>query len=306
MYIMENLFEEFISNLSLTEVQRNDAKTKYTGVVDCLAKHFYDRNSNSDDKFLFGSYKTKTNIRPIDDGADVDVLFKIDEDTYIKYKDNPSGLLQEVRKALKEKYSTTEEIHAWGKVVLVNFSDGHHNVEVLPAFENEDGTFKIPNTENGGAWEDSFNPREQVDYFCESNKNTCNLTRDLIKILKNWIRNTSTLSYKSYLLVNDVITFLDDSHPYGKGGSKYEEIVQEFFIYKKNRLASNDDRYCHFETALRRVNKAIQYEKDGKHVEASEEWRKVFDSTMFPKAEKNEQREQYLYRFTNAPKPWNY
>lgn len=303
---IENLFSVFINNLSLTDAQRNDAKTKYTGIIDCLAKHFYDRDSNSNDQYLFGSYKTKTNIRPIKEGSDVDVLFKIDEDTYEKYKDNPSGLLQEVRKALKEKYTTTEEIHAWGKVVLVEFSDGHHNVEVLPALKNDDDTFKIPNTEGGGSWEEDFDPRKQVDSFQKSNDATSNLTRELTKILKNWVRNTSTLTYKSYQLVEDVIAFLEDSYPDGKSNSKYEEIVQSFFIYKKSRLSLSDDRYCHFDTALERANKAIQYEKEGKHIEASEEWRKVFDPTLFPKAEENEKREQDIHRFSTAPKPWSY
>lgn len=303
---IENLFEDFIENLSLTDAQRKDAKTKYTGVIDCLAKHFYDRNSNSNDQFLFGSYKTKTNIRPIDDGSDVDVLFKIDEDTYEKYEDNPSGLLQEVRKALKDKYTTTEEIHAWGKVVLVKFCDGHHNVEVLPAFENDDDTFKIPNTEDGGSWEESFDPREQVNSFDNSNSDTDGLTRELAKMLKNWVRNTISLNYKSYLLVEDVISFLDDSYPNGKGSEKYDVIVRDFLIYKKNRLSSNDERISHFETAVSRANKAIQYEKEGKHIEASEEWRKVFDSSMFPKAKENEEREQDVYKFSTAPKPWSY
>ena len=303
---IENLFEDFIENLSLTDAQRKDAKTKYTGVIDCLAKHFYDRNSNSNDQFLFGSYKTKTNIRPIDDGSDVDVLFKIDEDTYEKYEDNPSGLLQEVRKALKDKYTTTEEIHAWGKVVLVKFCDGHHNVEVLPAFENDDDTFKIPNTEDGGSWEESFDPREQVNSFDNSNSDTDGLTRELAKMLKNWVRNTISLNYKSYLLVKDVISFLDDSYPDGKGSEKYDVIVRDFLIYKKNRLSSNDERISHFETAVSRANKAIQYEKEGKHIEASEEWRKVFDSSMFPKAKENEEREQDVYKFSTAAKPWSY
>ena len=303
---IENLFEDFIENLSLTDAQRKDAKTKYTGVIECLAKHFYDRNSNSNDQFLFGSYKTKTNIRPIDDGSDVDVLFKIDEDTYEKYKDNPSGLLQEVRKALKDKYTTTEEMHAWGKVVLVKFCDGHHNVEVLPAFENDDDTFKIPNTEDGGSWEESFDPREQVNSFDNSNSDTDGLTRELAKMLKNWVRNTISLNYKSYLLVEDVISFLDDSYPNGKGSEKYDVIVRDFLIYKKNRLSSNDERISHFETAVSRANKAIQYEKEGKHIEASEEWRKVFDSSMFPKAKENEEREQDVYKFSTAPKPWSY
>lgn len=303
---IENLFSDFIDNLSLTDAQRNDAKTKYTGVIDCLAKHFYNRDSNSNDQFLFGSYKTKTNIRPIDDGSDVDVLFKIDEDIYEKYEDNPSSLLQEVRKALKDKYATTEEIHAWGKVVLVKFCDGHHNVEVLPALENDDDTFKIPNTEDGGYWEESFDPREQINSFDNSNSDTDGMTRELTKMLKNWVRNTSSLNYKSYLLVEDVISFLDDFYPNGKGSEKYDTIVRDFFIYKKNRLSSNDEKYSYFETAISRANKAVQYEKEGKHIEASEEWRKVFSPTMFPKAKENEQREQDVYKFSNAPKPWSY
>lgn len=302
----QDLFEEFIDNLSLTEVQRNDAKTKYTGVIDCLAKHFYGRNSNSDDQFLFGSYKTKTNIRPIDDGSDVDVLFKINEDTYGQYRNNPSGLLQEVRRALKDKYTTTEEIHAWGKVVLVKFSDGHHNVEVLPALENEDNTFMIPNTENGGSWEKKFDPRKQVNSFSASNNETRGLTRELTKVIKNWVRNTSSLRYKSYQIVTDIITFLSDTYPMGKGNSNYDEIVQSFLLYMKNRLSSNDSRNNHFDTAVRRANKAVQYEREGKHIEASEEWRKMFDSHLFPKADENEHGNQDVYNFSNAPKPWSY
>lgn len=304
---IDELFSKFICNLCLTDTQKNDAKTKYTGVIDCLAKHFYNRNSNSNDQFLFGSYKTKTHIRPIDDGSDVDVLFKIDEDAYEKYEDNPSGLLQEVRRALKDKHTTTEEIHAWGKVVLVKFCDGHHNVEVLPALENDDNTFKIPNTENGGSWEENFNPREQIDSFRESNENTDGLTRELTKIIKNWVRNTSSLIYKSYQIIADVIDFLNKTYPNGKGNNKYDEIVQAFLLYKRSRLTSTDSKFSsHFETAIKRANKAVQYEKEGKHIEASEEWRKVFDCNLFPKAYENEQRRQNVRNFSNAPKPWSY
>ena len=103
-----------------------------------------------------------------------------------------------------------------------------------------------------------------------------------------------------------MISFLDDSYPNGKGSEKYDVIVRDFLIYKKNRLSSNDERISHFETAVSRANKAIQYEKEGKHIEASEEWRKVFDSSMFPKAKENEEREQDVYKFSTAPKPWSY
>ena len=94
-------------------------------------------------------------------------------------------MLQEVRGILKEKYTTTDKIKAWGKVVLINFSDGHHNVELLPALELDDKTFKIPNSENGGSWE-IFNPREELEKFKISNENTHGLTRNLIKMMKSW------------------------------------------------------------------------------------------------------------------------
>lgn len=120
-------YSKFIENITLTAAQWDDAKTKYEGVCACLDKHFYDSDYNEAHKYLFGSYKLKTYVRPIVPDQDVDVLFRIDKDTYDKYKDNPGGLLQKVRCALKAKYTTTDKIKAWGKVVLVQFTDGTHN-----------------------------------------------------------------------------------------------------------------------------------------------------------------------------------
>ena len=159
---MEENFSQFSDNLKLTSNQREDAKKKYEGVCECLDKHYYDSEYNENHKLLFGSYKTRTNIRPIIPEQDVDVLFKISEELYNSYKNNPERLLQDMRSALKQKYATTDKISAWGKVILIQFSDGTHNVEVLPAIENNDSTFLIPNTESGGSWE-YIDPRSQIN-----------------------------------------------------------------------------------------------------------------------------------------------
>lgn len=110
MTTIEGLFKDMLANIELTSAQKDDAKTKYSGVVDCLSRHFNGRNRNCHDQYLFGSYKTKTAIRPLESGSDVDVLFKISEEKYKQYENNPGGLLQEVRKALKDTYSTTDKI----------------------------------------------------------------------------------------------------------------------------------------------------------------------------------------------------
>ena len=301
---MENNFTQFLDNLRLTQNQREDAKKKYEGVINCLSRHFYDRSKNNGDQYLFGSYKTKTAIRPIEGGSDVDVLFKIDKDTYERYKNNTSGLLQECRNALKDTYSTTEEIHAWGKVVLVKFYDGTHNIEVLPALEKDDSKFCIPNTENGGSWDD-FDPRSQIDAFQDSNETTGGLTRVCSMMIKNWVRNTSTLEYKSFSIVEDVILFTDKIYPDGKGNENYDVIIRDFFHFWIKRISDNDNKKSYFQTALDRANKAVEYEKEGKHIEASEEWRKIFTPSLFPHSDKNEEKRDETKHFSIAARPWS-
>jgi hypothetical protein len=301
---MKENFSNFLDNLKLTQNQREDAKKKYEGVINCLTRHFYDRSKNDGDQYLFGSYKTKTAIRPIEDGSDVDVLFKIDKDTYEEYKNDTSGLLQECRNALKDTYSSTEEIHAWGKVVLVKFCDGTHNVEVLPALEKDDSKFRIPNTEDGGSWDD-FDPRSQIDTFQDSNEATDGLTKACSMMIKNWVRNTSTLEYKSYSIVEDVILFINKIYPDGKGNENYDVIIRDFFHFWIRQISNNDNRRSHFQTALDRANKAVEYEKEGKHIEASEEWRKIFTPSLFPHSDKNEEKKDETKHFSTAARPWS-
>lgn len=302
---IEDLFCDMLSELELTSTQKGDAKTKYQGVIDCLAHHFYERRWTENDKYLFGSYKTKTAIRPLDKGSDVDVLFKISEDIYEKYKENPGGLLQEIRKALKDKYTTTEAIKAWGKVVLVQFSDNHHNVEVLPAFENDDCTFKIPNTANGGSWEKSFNPRSQINLFNISNTNTSELTRELTMIVKRWVRNTNTLYYKSYLVVEDVIEFCNSLYCKGRGDTPFDQVVTDYFTYMKSHQGKQHRKniLSYLETAHTRATKALQLRKEGKYIKASEEWNKVFGE-KFKLATEDALQQTEARMFTQAASPW--
>lgn len=301
--INEN-FKEFLGNLQYTQKQREDAKTKYEGVCKSIAKHFLGVEYEEHMKFLFGSYKTKTHIRPIDEMQDVDVLFMIDEDIYLHYKDNPSQLLQAIRKAIQKTYSTTEKISAWAKVVLVKFSDNTHNVEVLPGFEQEDGTFLIPNTENGGSWE-SFNPREQINRFCDSNSATDNLTRELVQMLKSWVRNHSSLCYKSFHIVDDVIKFTDLYYSKGKEGVEYHRIILDFFNWLSRDLPDYlTDYSTQIETAKRKIQEAMSLDAEGKLGDASEKLRDVFGD-LFPKNKnKSDNNETKTIITSNPPRPW--
>ena len=303
---MEREFLDFINEITLTHCQYEDAKTKYTGVCQKLYSHYYDGEYDDGKKYLFGSYKTKTNVRPLTEDQDVDVLFKIPQSTYDKFdkyeSNGQAALLQEVRNILKEKYTITDTIKAWGKVVLVQFQENHHNVELLPALEQDDDTFLIPNSENGGSWE-TFDPRAEVERFQTSNENTSGLTRELAKMLKAWAHNTTSMSYKSCKRLDDVIAFLDEFYPQGKETTTYAKIVFDFFDYMSSRCGDNIKSYI--ATALSHARNALEYDNNEKPVEASEQWRAIFGD-KFPKVQSNPIKKNESQSIINPIRPWSF
>ena len=303
---MEREFLDFINEITLTHCQNEDAKTKYTGVCQKLYSHYYNGEYDDGKKYLFGSYKTKTNVRPLTEDQDVDVLFKIPQSTYDKFdkyeSNGQAALLQEVRNILKEKYTITDTIKAWGKVVLVQFQENHHNVELLPALEQDDDTFLIPNSENGGSWE-TFDPRAEVERFQTSNENTSGLTRELAKMLKAWAHNTTSMSYKSCKRLDDVIAFLDEFYPQGKETTSYAKIVFDFFDYMNSRCGDNIKNYI--DTALSHARKALEYDSNEKPVEASEQWRAIFGD-KFPKVQSNPIKKNESQSIINPIRPWSF
>jgi hypothetical protein len=302
---MQQQFKQFSDNIRLTDNQEQDAKTKYIGVCQKLHDSYYETKYSGKTKLLFGSYKTKTNVRPLSSDQDVDVLFKIPQETFEKfneYRNNgQSALLQEIKDILKEKYATTDKISAWGKVVLVKFKDGHHNIEVLPAYEKEEGIFLIPNTEDNGYWE-SFDPRSQLSDFQNSNRISNGLTAELARMIKTWVKNISTLHYKSFTVINDIIFFLQTEFTNGANYNEYHMVIKNFFDHLK-RICDNNIQ-SHVDTAYNRAIKAIEYMDNNKPKEASEKWIKIFGNE-FPKVSENPQTAQQTSRvIATTSAPW--
>lgn len=268
---MDALFEEMLGRLKLTSKQRADAKTKYTNVSKLLHDAFYSTVYTGSTKLLIGSYGKRTNIRP---PQDIDLLFKIPLEAYEQYKENPSGLLQRIRGLLSERYSTTDKVSAWGKVVLVEFADGKHDIELLPAYDVGD-VFLIPNSENGGSWE-SFDARSDMRLVQESNSTNGGITRKLIKIVKRWRVHTKTVSLKSYELERLCVSFLGS---YNYENKQWSRILEDFFVW----LALNTEKDAsQIQTAITRSNRANALITEEKFVDACKELQKIFGDRTFP------------------------
>lgn len=274
-------FLEFYENIKLTSSQREDAKTKYTGVCKKLHDVYYPIVAYSGNtKLLIGSYAKHTHIRP---ARDIDVIFIMPSDKFNQYDDNQSNgqaqLLQDIKKILEEKYPDTP-IKAFGKVVVLEFADTQHNVELLPAWEREDKTFTIPNSEKGGFWE-HWDPRSEIQVIEDSNTKT-GKTRSLIRMVKKWSENCS-VKLKSYQIEKKVLDFFSS---FSSFEDEYSFLVRDLFGYFY-RSASDDSVKSHLNTAYSRAKKACDFEKEGLLEKAVEEWRKIFGDDFPASLEKN-------------------
>lgn len=275
---MEKEFEKFYENIKLTSAQKEDAKTKYTGVCSKLHDYYYPSTTYSGTtKLLIGSYGKRTMIRP---ARDIDVIFIMPPEKFAQYDDNTSNkqsqVLQDVKKILEEKYPNTP-ISAFGKIVKLEFADTKHDVEVVPAWEREDGTFIIPDSENGGRWHYQ-DYRAEIEEIEESESNT-GVTRFLIRSLKKWSDN-NTAKLRTYQIERAVLSFLQTN-------TQYQGLAQLFVNFFQYFLNTTSDQALrsHISTALNRAQKAWDFEINSKFEEAADEWKKIFGDD-FPKTVK--------------------
>ena len=272
-------FLKFYENIKLTPAQRDDAVTKHTGVCKKLHDYYYPNvEYNGSTKLLIGSYAKHTHIRP---ARDIDVIFIMPPEKFEQYDDNQSNcqsqLLQDIKAILVEKYPNTP-IRADEKVVVLEFADTKHDVELLPAWENDDGTFRIPNSVNGGSWE-NWNPRLEILKISNSDEAT-GKTRALIRMVKKWSENCSA-KIKSYKIENGVIDFFTTVDH----GLDYPVLVKNFFGYLYSATADENLR-SYLSTAFNRAKKACEFEDNNKMEDAVAEWQKVFGDDFYITLEK--------------------
>jgi len=196
---------------------RHRISIRYHKVTSAINREFYGIESDSQHCLYVGSYGRGTAI----DASDIDILVELPLEKYSLYNDvdgnGQSRLLQAVRSAIKKIY-TKSAVQADGQVVKIAFSDGML-FEILPAFRNQnglgrlfdiwDGTYKYPNTNNGGRWLVT-NPKAEQTAMRKKNVNSNGLLFDTCKHFRR---------VKQYLCVDTLPGDVIDSFVYGAIGS---------------------------------------------------------------------------------------
>lgn len=284
-------FDQFLKNISLTDLQLANGRSARDSVVRILNMHYYGIDSGSKNSHFIGSWAKHTRIRP---PRDVDVEFFLPVEVKDRF-DQRSGnkqsqLLQEVRLILL-KYFTRTEVKGDGPTVFVPLSS--YLVELVPSFRRyPSGSFVCDTSGIGSYKHEDY--QAQIMSLSDSDVKNKGNTRHLIRMMKCWQRHCS-VPLRSFLIELTAVDFLEKWGYSGKSSLYYDWMTRDYFEYLLNvqgRLVFAPGTFeplylghswvSKVEMALLRARKACNFEGDGLSVSAGEEWQKIF-GTDIPK-----------------------
>lgn len=275
-------FKDFLSNLSI----KNDAtiELRYGEITSALNTKFRNTDSTKDNCLQVGSYGRWTAINGV---SDLDMLYIMPKSKWEFYnkEDGQSRILDDVKDAIKARYQSTN-IKKDRLVVCVTFKDFH--IEVQPVFEQDDGSFKYPDTYNGGSWKNT-KPREEIRAVKEFNEEKNNNLRRLCKMARAW-KNHHGVVMGGLLIDTLAYNFLKSTTDYdNKSYLHYDWMCRDFFKYLSNQ--PKKDRYAALgsgqhvkvkkdfrkaaEKAYNLSLKAIEASKN-EETDANKKWKKIF------------------------------
>ena len=286
-----NKFKNFIYTLRIPDDKIAKISDRYKQITKRLNNDFWDENSEKEHSLYVGSYGRDTETKT----SDIDMLFWLPYEKYSQYnnysENGQSALLQDVKESIRKTYSQTD-IRADGQVIVVDFSDGIC-FEVVPCFENNDGSFIHPNSNNGGSWKRT-NPRPEIKTIKDKNNEWNKNLKRLCRMARAW-KDEHSVPMGGLLIDTFAHNFLERREYKNKSYSHYHWMIRDFFEYLKNQnkaqkywyaVGSNQKIYRKgkFESKAQKAYnaslEAIEHENKGHEVAADKKWKEIF-GTIF-------------------------
>lgn len=285
-------FGTFDNNLKVSFNTRTTISNRHNSIAQRINTDFRKVNSIGNTLYV-GSYGRNTATESI---SDVDMLIILPFSTYLQYNayqyNGQSSLLQAVKKSIAITYPRTI-LKGDGQIVQVTFSDGN-TFEILPCFENQDGSFTYPDSNYGGSWK-TTNPRPEIKAFQDLNKVCNGNLYALCRMARAW-KYSNNISLKSCLLDLFAYRFLQDYKYKDKSYTYYDWMARDFFACLANipetqnswRMVGSNRVYtdgCSFQSKAKKAKEkcveALEYASKGYIYSAYSNWREIF-GTKFP------------------------
>ncbi len=281
-------FKQFLNNLVVDNAQT--ISDRYGEITCALNKKFRDTESKTANTLQVGSYGRHTAIKGI---SDLDMLYIMPKGEWDNYKnDGQSKLLSDAAAAIRARYPNTT-VRVDRLVVQAIYSN--FRVEAQPVFEQDDGSFKYPDTYNGSAWRIT-KPREEIQAMSEFDTQKNKNFRRLCKMARAW-KNKHGVGIGGLLIDTLAHNFLSSTKEYDeKSYLYYDYMSRDFFAYLKE--LPKQDYFAALGSGQRvKVKKDFQRKAKKAHelclkaIEAegkdsqNDKWRAVY-GRLFPAAEK--------------------
>ena len=218
-----DMFSDFLANLLIQNTET--ISLRYGELTSALNKKFRDTESKTANVLQVGSFGRNTGIDGI---SDLDMLYIMPKGEWDTYKDGRQlKLLQDVKAAVLARYPATV-VRVDRLVVTVTYTDFH--VEIQPVFEQDDGSYKYPDTKDEGSWKIT-KPREEMDAISKlDGEKNLNLKR-LCKMARAW-KNKHGLEISGLLIDTLAYNFLESTDEYDASSYLYyDELSRDFFEY---------------------------------------------------------------------------
>ena len=222
-----DMFKEFISNIAVTNA--DVISLRYGEITSALNKKFRETDSKTANSLQVGSYGRWTAIDGI---SDLDMLYIMPSGSWDEYSSGGQlKLLTRAKDAILARYPNTE-VYVDRLVVRILYKDFH--VEAQPVFEQEDGSFKYPDTYDGGAWKITM-PRDEIRAISEFNEQKNKNLRRLCKMVRAW-KNRHGVSMGGLLIDTLAYNFLNSTTEYdSKSFLYYDYMSRDFFKFLSER-----------------------------------------------------------------------
>jgi len=216
------MFRDFIGNLAIDNAAT--ISDRYGEITSALNKEFRDTVSPTANTLQVGSFGRKTGINGI---SDLDMLYIMPNRLWDVYKDRKQyQLLSNTKRAIAARYPKTK-IRVDRLVVTVTYTNFH--VEVQPVFEQDDGSFKYPDT-HAVSWK-TTKPREEMEAVADLNEQKNGNLRRLCKMVRAW-RNTHGMAMGGLLIDTLAYNFLSSTTEYDTRSYEYYDwLGHDFFKY---------------------------------------------------------------------------
>lgn len=283
-------FNTFCCNIQVQK--RDDISTRYKAITQRLNNDFWETYSNTAHSLYVGSYGRNTAINY----SDIDMIMELPGSLYYKYDayvtNGQSALLQAVKTSIERTYSKTN-LRADGQVIQVPFTDGIC-YEVVPVFQNKDGTYTFPDANNGGRWR-TTNPRPEIDAIRNRSARCNNNLVPLCRMMRAW-KDKWGVPIGGLLIDTLAYQFIENYQYRDKSYLYYDFMSRDFFEWMANQDEQQDfwrapgsGQYVYgkglFQYRAKRCYNiavsAIAYSTGGKEWSAKQDWRDIF-GTAFP------------------------